>query len=124
MPLVATSRMTGRMRSGQLGLAADGATFIAASWTSGGVRTRDFCRLRSARSSDSRQLSCDRVVPGRTPKRRVGRTIKPGRKGMVQSIKATADAVLDKAVNSTPGVPGVVAVATDRNANIYEGAFG
>jgi methyl acetate hydrolase len=43
---------------------------------------------------------------------------------MVQSIKATADAVLDKAVNSTPGVPGVVAVATDRNANIYEGAFG
>jgi methyl acetate hydrolase len=27
-------------------------------------------------------------------------------------------------VNSTPGVPGVVAVATDRNANTYEGAFG
>ena len=43
---------------------------------------------------------------------------------MVQSIKTAADAVLSKAVNSTPGVPGVVAVATDRNANIYEGAFG
>jgi methyl acetate hydrolase len=43
---------------------------------------------------------------------------------MVQSVKAAADAVLNKAVKSTPGVPGVVAVATDRNANIYEGAFG
>jgi methyl acetate hydrolase len=43
---------------------------------------------------------------------------------MVQFIKAAADAVLNKAVNSTPGVPGVVAVATDRNANTYEGAFG
>jgi methyl acetate hydrolase len=43
---------------------------------------------------------------------------------MVQSIKTAADAVLNKAVKSTPGVPGVVAVATGRNANIYEGAFG
>jgi methyl acetate hydrolase len=43
---------------------------------------------------------------------------------MVQSIKTAADAVLNKAVSSTPGVPGVVAVATDRNANTYEGAFG
>jgi methyl acetate hydrolase len=43
---------------------------------------------------------------------------------MIQSIKTAADAVLNRAVNSTPGVPGVVAVATDRNANIYEGAFG
>ena len=43
---------------------------------------------------------------------------------MVQSIKTTADAVLNKVVNSIPGVPGVVAIATDRNANIYEGAFG
>jgi methyl acetate hydrolase len=43
---------------------------------------------------------------------------------MIQSIKTAADAVLNKAVKSTPGVPGVVAVATDRNANIYEGAFG
>jgi methyl acetate hydrolase len=43
---------------------------------------------------------------------------------MVQSIKTAADAVLNKAVHFTPGVPGVVAVATDRSANIYEGAFG
>jgi methyl acetate hydrolase len=40
---------------------------------------------------------------------------------MIQSVKTAADAVLNKAVNSTPGVPGVVAVATDRNANTYEG---
>ena len=43
---------------------------------------------------------------------------------MLQSVKTAADTVLNKAVNSTPGVPGVVAVATDRNANIYAGAFG
>ena len=43
---------------------------------------------------------------------------------MVQSVKTAADAILNKVVNSTPGVPGVVAVATDRNANIYKGAFG
>jgi methyl acetate hydrolase len=43
---------------------------------------------------------------------------------MAQSLKTAADAVLNKAVNSTPGVPGVVTVATDRNANIYEGALG
>jgi methyl acetate hydrolase len=43
---------------------------------------------------------------------------------MAQSVKTAADAVLHKAVNSTPGVPGVVAVATDRNANVYEGVFG
>jgi methyl acetate hydrolase len=43
---------------------------------------------------------------------------------MSHSLKAAADAVLNKAVNSTPGVPGVVAIATDRNGNIYEGAAG
>jgi methyl acetate hydrolase len=43
---------------------------------------------------------------------------------MTHSLKVAADAVLSKAVNSTPGVPGVVAVATDRNGNIYEGAAG
>ena len=30
---------------------------------------------------------------------------------MVQSVKIAADAVLNKAVNSTPGVPGVVGSA-------------
>ena len=43
---------------------------------------------------------------------------------MTNTLKAAADAVLNKAVNSTPGVPGVVAVATDRNGDIYEGAVG
>ncbi len=43
---------------------------------------------------------------------------------MSQSLKAAADAVLNKAVNSTPGVPGVVAIATDRSGDIYEGAAG
>jgi methyl acetate hydrolase len=46
------------------------------------------------------------------------------RKYMFQSLKYAADAVLSKAVNSTPGVPGVVAIATDRTGNIYEGAAG
>jgi methyl acetate hydrolase len=43
---------------------------------------------------------------------------------MSQSLKMAADAVLQKAINSTPGVPGVVAIATDRTSNIYEGAAG
>jgi methyl acetate hydrolase len=43
---------------------------------------------------------------------------------MTHSLKVAADAVLSKAVNSTPGLPGVVAVATDRNGNIYEGGAG
>jgi len=40
---------------------------------------------------------------------------------MTASIKAAADSVLDRVVSSTPGV---VAVATDRKADIYEGAAG
>lgn len=39
-------------------------------------------------------------------------------------LKAAADAVLDGVVNGSPRVPGVVAVATDRNGNTYEGATG
>lgn len=42
-------------------------------------------------------------------------------------LKDAADAVLQRAVAPTDGrdgVPGVVAMATDRNANIYEGAAG
>ena len=39
-------------------------------------------------------------------------------------LQDAADAVLDSAVRSAPGVPGVVAIATDRHANIYEGAAG
>jgi hypothetical protein len=40
MPLVATSRMTGRIRLGQSFVTGDEATFISASWTRGQVRAR------------------------------------------------------------------------------------
>lgn len=42
-------------------------------------------------------------------------------------LKEAADAVLQSSVapnNGLDGVPGVIAMATDRNGNIYEGAFG
>jgi len=43
---------------------------------------------------------------------------------MVNDFQAAADAVLEGVVSSNPRVPGVVAMATDRHMNIYEGAFG
>ena len=43
---------------------------------------------------------------------------------MSNEFKAAADAILNGVVTSDPGVPGVVAMATDRNRNIYEGAAG
>ena len=43
---------------------------------------------------------------------------------MAHSLKAAADAVLNRVVSSTPGVPGVAAIITDRKGNIYEGAAG
>ena len=43
---------------------------------------------------------------------------------MFEGFTKTADAVLKGVVDSSPRVPGVVAMATDRRANIYEGAFG
>jgi methyl acetate hydrolase len=42
----------------------------------------------------------------------------------MQNLKTTADAVLNRVVTSEPGVPGVVAMITDRQHNIYEGAAG
>jgi methyl acetate hydrolase len=39
-------------------------------------------------------------------------------------FKAAADAILDRLVAADPRVPGVVAMATDRHRNIYEGAAG
>jgi methyl acetate hydrolase len=39
-------------------------------------------------------------------------------------LKESADAVLRDVVDRKNGVPGVVAMATNRDANIYEGAFG
>jgi len=43
---------------------------------------------------------------------------------MTQAIKAAADAVLGYTVNRLGGAPGVVAMATDRKQNFYEGAAG
>lgn len=43
---------------------------------------------------------------------------------MSQDLGQTLDAVLQGVVEGDPGVPGVVAIATDREGNIYEGAAG
>jgi methyl acetate hydrolase len=43
---------------------------------------------------------------------------------MTGSLKTAADAVLHRVVSGSPRVPGVVAIATDRNDNVYEGAAG
>jgi methyl acetate hydrolase len=43
---------------------------------------------------------------------------------MTDGMKNAADAVLNKLVSGSPRVPGVVAIATDRTRNIYEGAAG
>ena len=43
---------------------------------------------------------------------------------MNENLKRTANAVLQKAVSGDQRVPGVVAMATDRTGNIYEGAAG
>ena len=43
---------------------------------------------------------------------------------MPEDFKRVADAILHRSVNVAGGVPGVVAMATDRRANFYEGAAG
>jgi methyl acetate hydrolase len=43
---------------------------------------------------------------------------------MIADFKAAVDAILEGVVTSNPRVPGVVAMATDRHRNIYEGAAG
>src|SRR2546425_13379443 len=43
---------------------------------------------------------------------------------MSVNFKAAAEAVLEGVVASSPRVPGVVAMLTDRHRNIYEGAAG
>jgi methyl acetate hydrolase len=43
---------------------------------------------------------------------------------MSQNLKAAADAILHNLVSGDPRVPGVVAMATDRHGNTYEGAAG
>ena len=43
---------------------------------------------------------------------------------MNSQLKSAADAVLNRVVSGSPRVPGVVAMVTDRNETIYEGAAG
>lgn len=43
---------------------------------------------------------------------------------MKTAVKQAADAVVDYSVHRAGGAPGVVAMATDRNGNFYEGAAG
>ncbi|WGS17498.1 MULTISPECIES: serine hydrolase domain-containing protein [unclassified Bradyrhizobium] len=43
---------------------------------------------------------------------------------MSREFAVDADAILNETVTKGPGVPGVVAMVTDRNGNIYEGAAG
>ena len=43
---------------------------------------------------------------------------------MTDAMQSSIDAILQKVTTGSPNVPGVVAVATDRNGNIYEGAAG
>src|SRR5215472_2310826 len=43
---------------------------------------------------------------------------------MADNFKVAADALLHRLVTSDPRVPGVVAMATDHQSNIYEGAAG
>jgi methyl acetate hydrolase len=43
---------------------------------------------------------------------------------MIDNFKPAADAILSRVVTSDPRVPGVVAMLTDRERNIYEGAAG
>jgi methyl acetate hydrolase len=43
---------------------------------------------------------------------------------MTQEFAHEADAILDRAVRAEAPVAGVVAMATDRTGNVYEGAAG
>jgi methyl acetate hydrolase len=43
---------------------------------------------------------------------------------MSENLKSAADRILQRVVSGSPSVPGVVAIATDRDGSIYEGAAG
>lgn len=43
---------------------------------------------------------------------------------MTEALHSAIDAILNKVTSGSPRVPGVVAIATDKNGNIYEGAAG
>jgi methyl acetate hydrolase len=42
----------------------------------------------------------------------------------MDSFKPVADAILNRVITSNPRVPGVVAMATDKRGNFYEGGGG
>ncbi|MGZ6253474.1 MAG: serine hydrolase domain-containing protein, partial [Candidatus Binataceae bacterium] len=42
----------------------------------------------------------------------------------MDNFRPVADAILDRVITSNPRVPGVVAMATDKHGNFYEGAAG
>src|SRR5690606_3203245 len=46
------------------------------------------------------------------------------REPMTEALHSAIDAILNKVTSGSPRVPGVVAIATDKNGNIYEGAAG
>jgi methyl acetate hydrolase len=46
------------------------------------------------------------------------------RRKPMTNLQSALDAVLDGVVSAGPRVPGVVAMVTDRKANVYEGAAG
>ena len=41
---------------------------------------------------------------------------------MTDALQSSIDTILRKVTSGSPSVPGVVAIATDRSGNIYEGA--
>jgi methyl acetate hydrolase len=62
--------------------------------------------------------------PARAEYQKKARTAKNRETEMAQDLKSAADAVLRRVVSGQPSVPGVVAMATDRRGNTYEGAAG
>ena len=56
--------------------------------------------------------------------RRSGETPASGRSAMITEFANAADAILKGSSTPIPRVPGVVAMATDRHMNVYEGAAG
>src|SRR5262245_10788615 len=53
-----------------------------------------------------------------------GRGDQDKEEAMASELVSAADAILNRVVTGTPRVPGVVAMATDRRGNVYEGAAG
>ena len=92
----------------------------------------DGFRHLAHRTADAAWGRCFRgrsgIVAGRETCRTSGRSgfasISVGGRTMTGSLKTAADAILHGCVSGSPRVPGVVAMATDRNGNIYEGAAG